>query len=755
MTRVRATVPAALAVACMFLAGSQVAAQTARGAAVQPLPPDTTHAGATKARPDTITRVYSIPQIEVNASILTSAGPRIGSGMPARTSVLERDQIEAWEPRVLPDVLATQPGVSVYDDLGTPFMVNISTRGFTVGPTIGLPPGISVFLDGVRQNEADAQEVNFALLPMEHIKRVELLSGTASLQGPNSLGGAINLITDRGEGPTHGEIEATGGTYGTYSGQATVSAFKNGWDYYLSGDYAREDGWRQDTGGRNYSTFFNLGRTGDTRGIRLQAFANGSRVREAGSLPESLFDLDPRIDFTPGDWNVLAAQQVSISGYEPVGAGRGAFTTYVRRYAGDGFNVNQAPDNSVLASTRNWTFGTSLDWRWNHPLRRGSLDVRLGADGSADAVRVRLFSVPADQLLHTGQPPSASDSLTTDVKSPSYDLAGYSLADLRLGRATFSAGARYDLVGVPFHNLLDPSGDQIHLYHRISPRAGVNLDFGRLSTYASIGQSFRAPAILELGCADPQASCPLPFALGDDPALRPVRATTYETGARWLYHGLRLDGSVYLSDVRDEIFFVSSPTSIVSGYFVNLDRTRRAGAELSAQGMLGEQLSWYANYSYTRATFESPVTIFSARSDSSFAGSPLFGDNQVHPGDRLPLVPDHQLKAGFLARIGPRLSTGLDGRYIGRQWLRGDEANQTRPLAAYGVLDGRVGYKLGDWEISAIAGNLLDSTKPIFGTFNQNRRTGELERFLTPMNARTFKIVLRRQLGGGGYQDAD
>jgi outer membrane receptor protein involved in Fe transport len=738
----------------LSLAGRPAAAQMPRPAGEQPVPPDSARPDGARARPDS-TRVYKLPQIEVNASILTSAGPRTGSGMPARTSVLDRDRIEAWEPRVLPDVLATQPGVSVYDDLGTPFMVNLSTRGFTAGPTIGLPPGISVFLDGVRQNEADAQEVNFALLPMEHIKRVELLSGTASLLGPNSLGGAINLVTDRGEGPTHGEIEATAGTYGTYSGQATVSAFKHGWDYYLSGDYAREDGWRQDTGGRNYSTFFNLGRTGDTRGIRLQAFANGSRVREAGSLPESLFDVDPRIDFTPGDWNVLAAQQVSVSGYQPVGAGRGSFTTYLRRYAGDGFNVNQAPDNSVLASTRNWTFGTTVDWRYSHPLHAALLDLRLGADGAADAVRVRLFSVPPDIPLRTGQSPSASDSVTTDVHSPSFDVAGYSLADLHLGRATVSAGARYDLVGVPFRDLLSPDQNQTHVYHRISPRAGVNLAFGAFSTYASVGQSFRAPAILELGCADPDAACPLPFALGDDPALRPVRATTYETGARWLHHGLRLDGSVYLSDVRDEIFFVSSPTSIVSGYFVNLDRTRRSGAELSAQGALGEHVTWYANYAYTRATFESPVDIFSARSDSAFAGSPLAGDNQVRAGDRLPLVPDHQLKAGFLARVGPSLSAGFDGRYIGHQWFRGDEANQTRPLGAYGVLDGRIGYRLEGWDVSAITDNLLDSRRAIFGTFNENRRTGDLERFLTPMTARTFKIVLRRQVGGGTYSDPD
>ena len=52
------------------------------------------------------------------------------------------------------------------------------------------------------------------------------------------------------------------------------------------------------------------------------------------------------------------------------------------------------------------------------------------------------------------------------------------------------------------------------------------------SVYASVGQSFRAPAVLELACADETAACPLPFALGDDPPLQPVVATTFEVGGQ-------------------------------------------------------------------------------------------------------------------------------------------------------------------------------------------------------------------------------
>src|SRR3954454_24865225 len=159
---------------------------------------DSTRTDSTRADSS---RVTTLKTIEVTGSIAPTAGPVIGSGIPARILTVTGQTIEAWEPRLLPDALGTQAGISLYDDLGSPFKLNLSTRGFNVGPVVGLPPGVSVFLDGVRQNEPDAAEVNFDLLPMEHILRVELLSGSGSLLGPNSLGGAVNLITRRGQGP--------------------------------------------------------------------------------------------------------------------------------------------------------------------------------------------------------------------------------------------------------------------------------------------------------------------------------------------------------------------------------------------------------------------------------------------------------------------------------------------------------------------------------------------------------------------------
>ena len=701
--------------------------------------PDTT--GADTTRTDS-TRVTQLETIEVTSSIAPTAGPVIGSGIPARISTVTGDAIDAWEPRLLADALATQPGISLYDDLGSPFKLNLSTRGFNVGPVVGLPPGVSVFLDGVRQNEPDAAEVNFDLLPMEHVQRVELLSGSGSLLGPNSLGGAINLITRRGTGPLEAEAEISGGSYGSYSGEASIEGVSGGgWDYYLAGGYENEDGWRQATGAENLNGFLNLGRRSADRGLSIQAFGAESRAETAGSLPESIFGTSPRTNFTIGDFEDLNQLQASVSGYSRLGSSRGSFTAYIRRTAAERFNVNQAPDNNVRSFTHNRTLGGNLDWRWTTPRPNGSFSLRLGADGGANRVHIQL-------LEETPTVPSTG-TLTTDVESPSYDVAGYALADLKIDRVTFSGGFRFDYIHIPFEDQLDPSADTSNTFQRLSPRGGLSYDIGPgASAYVSVGQSFRAPAILELACADETAACPLPFALGDDPPLDPVVGTTFELGGQLVRGPAILNASVYRTNVRDDISFIQSATAVFEGFFNNIGTTRREGAELSIQVIPSQQVTLYANYTFTRATFRDPAEIFSIRADDAFTGSPLAGENQVVEGDRIPLVPAHQLKAGGLISLPMGLQFGADVRYTGRQWSRGDEANETAPLSGYLVANLRAGFIRDRWEISGVLSNVFDEKGPIFGTFNENRQTGELERFLTPMNARSFKLVVRRSFGG-------
>ena len=321
MTAFRSPLPLLTGAAAAVLLATPLAAQ-------EPTTPQTPADSAARAD----SAVARLAPIEVIGSILPTAGPGVGSGIPARISVVTGADIDRWEPRLLAEALARQPGVSLYDDLGSPYKITLQSRGFTSSPVVGLPQGLSVFLDGVPVNEPDAAQVNFDVLPLEHVQRVELLSGTSSLLGPNSLGGAVNLITRRGgDGPPRGEVELSGGSYGLYSAEATAGGGRGGWSYYGGGGYDQDDGWRDVTSARLYNGFVNVGRSTARRGINLQLYGAESRVRTAGSLPASVFATRPESNFSANDFEDLTQLHAAVAGFQQFGAGRGSFNLYYRQ----------------------------------------------------------------------------------------------------------------------------------------------------------------------------------------------------------------------------------------------------------------------------------------------------------------------------------------------------------------------------------------------------------------------------------------
>ncbi len=52
----------------------------------------------------------------------------------------------------------------------------------------------------------------------------------------------------------------------------------------------------------------------------------------------------------------------------------------------------------------------------------------------------------------------------------------------------------------------------------------------------------------------------------------------------------------------------------------------------------------------------------------------------MRKGDEIPLIPTHRLNVNMDYHPLSWLTLSLTGSYVGKQWLRGDEANQERPL---------------------------------------------------------------------------
>jgi len=254
-----------------------------------------------------------------------------------------------------------------------------------------------------------------------------------------------------------------------------------------------------------------------------------------------------------------------------------------------------------------------------------------------------------------------------------------------------TVSARYNRTTVRNADRLKPGGglgslDGDYVFGRLNPAAGVTFaPSPSMHLYAGYSEGSRAPTSIELGCADPGAPCKLPNALAGDPPLDQVITQTWELGARGGQGALTWNAALFKADNKDDILFVAS-TQTGFGYFTNFGSTRRQGLELGVNARHG-RWSGGAGYTWLDATFESPETvngIGNSTNDAAAAGGKgLHGTIAIRPGDRIPLIPRHTLKAFADCQVTTRLSFDVNIVAASGVFARGNENNASQPDGTY------------------------------------------------------------------------
>src|SRR5438128_9554161 len=315
----------------------------------------------------------------------------LARGLAGRTATLDVQALDARGVRSLADALEQLPGVTTSDELGATAQLDVSLRGFQVSPVIGVPQGVTVYVDGVRANEPDAHEVNFDLLPLEDVERVEVVYGPSVLLGRNALGAAVNLVTRRGgsASPAARELEASAGSWGRYELKARAGARHGVWDYYIGARYEREGGWREDTRSRIGTLFAKLGLLNGTRDATLSYSGADNKIFQAGSLPESVAAANPRRNFTGGDYFAPRAHLVLLNAQRLLGRTQLAINAFGRTLSTQQLNVNFVGEDSRQRNTTR-IGGGAVQLSGKLPLGGGARELRwlAGADGDYDHVAV-------------------------------------------------------------------------------------------------------------------------------------------------------------------------------------------------------------------------------------------------------------------------------------------------------------------------------------------------------------------------------
>jgi vitamin B12 transporter len=149
------------------------------------------------------------------------------SQVTTSATVITDKDIQAQQAETVLQVLRTVPGLDV---------VQSGSRGNTTSVFIrgSESDHVLVLIDGVEANSTTLGAFNFAHLTTENVERIEVLRGAGgTLYGSQAIGGVINIITKKGQGPLEAGLSLEGGNGWTNRQALTLrgSAGKLGYSF--------------------------------------------------------------------------------------------------------------------------------------------------------------------------------------------------------------------------------------------------------------------------------------------------------------------------------------------------------------------------------------------------------------------------------------------------------------------------------------------------------------------------------------------
>lgn len=726
------------------------------------------------------TEVLETPTVEV-----VGAMPVPGIGvqrfqMPANVAGATTDDIERRGSTDLAATLAaTLPGVSVDQAQGNARQADVMYRGFIASPRIGVPQGLSVFLDGARINEPFGDVVHWDLIPQNAIVSISLIPGSNPMFGLNTLGGALTMRTKSGEHFPGSEIELSGGSFGHLGINAEHGGNKDDRSWYIAASADKDKGWRDHSPSRVDLLFAKFGRQAADYDIDISVIAGSSALTGNQLTPESFLRQNWRSIYTYPDHTGHELASVIANGSRWLDDKRLlAANAYVRmlRLRESNADLNEINDRRVgvvpfEGGGNDGPAGANIDsasinrvrlnqagvgLNVNHTWLRGE-DNRLTVGASVDHARSSYV-----QSYQLGSFNADRSATATGVETESVNIDGTtSTASIYLNSLTrlaaefdMTAALRYNSTRVRTVERGTPQpapalglGNDF-TYHSFNPALGATWNFvPGANAYAGINRGTRTPSPVELGCADRNSPCMLSNAFGSDPYLKQVVATTLEAGLRGKQNKLEWQFGGFRTDLRDDILFVSAGGGTSRGYFTNIGATRRVGLEAALAVSETDGLSWSARYNYLEATFRSEAILASQNNSTRDTDATLASDEiRVRPGNVMPGNPRHHLNLSWGWNSGGEgrgWSATTSLRAFSRAYVRGNENNQHRAGTVVGLTGTRrtyagagetPGYAVIDlnakWRfdkrtsLSAKVGNLFDRRYSTGGFLAENAFPG-------------------------------
>ncbi|MGH7389782.1 MAG: TonB-dependent receptor plug domain-containing protein [Candidatus Rokuibacteriota bacterium] len=588
-------------------------------------------AAAQEAKPGATPEVTrNVKQATVDPVVVTATKletPR--SQIGAAVTVITEDELRTFNQYEVGEALRPVPGVEIQRAGGPGKATSIRIRGAN-------PNQVQVLVDGLRVKSPTLGTTDLAEFPIDAVDRIEIVRGAQSgLYGADAIGGVVNIITRKGQGPARGSVHLEGGSYETFRQRAGVQGAYGGFNFNVAGShystigqFDNDDAWQLAFAGRFGYDFPWKGELSLT----------GRYIKTHTDLP---FDVFPPLKFEdPNMQQQLETSLFTVAYEQPILDWWEVKARYGQWWNNSGFQDDAPP-----------AFDTPLDTQIN--TRR--LEAEL-----INAFRLGKWSTLSVGGEYRDERGSNRGAFKKSIATGSLFVQD----ELRLFDRLFLTGSvRYEDNEV--------FGDET------TPRVGAALVIKETGTRVrgAWGEGFRAPTINDLFFPDLTGGlCP---SFGN-PDLEPERSTSWEAGVDqdFWQRRIRLSGTYFHNSFDDLITVVDvppTPAGVAAGFpgcaqSGNVGRARTQGLEFSAEI---EPLDWlllFVTYTYTDT--EDLETGLELR---RFARHRWATGLVVHPIERLSLfaqafVVSSQLESTFAGRNPGyhRIDFGGTYRLVGR-----------------------------------------------------------------------------------------
>lgn len=395
---------------------------------------------------------------------------------------------------------------------------------------------VLVLIDGRKLNSPTLGTFDLGDILISNVERVEVVRAPLSaLYGSDAVSGVINIITK--EPKEEKSFSVTTASFGTWQYNARLS----GGNYFLSADYLKSDGFRQNGA---YAAKNVYGKLTLPLGFADLVVDGGyyDAVKGIPGVPTS--ESDPASATQPNDRQT--DKNIMIS------AALKNETFSLRAYAN---SLDQQIDPYIFGACYNKGWRNALEWQQ---------DLNLGLGKTlygAEVVEDRGDSTLAGQ--HSIR-----------------NYAAFIQDELPLGRMALSATVRADK-----HSLAGTS---------VNPRVGLTYQLNKtMALKLSAGTAFRAPTLNELYWNDPA------WGMFGSSSLKPEKSTSYNIGLeRNLNDRQIVRLSYYNASFTDMILWAYDPVTYLT-QATNIGEVRSEGVEFDLEHNFAAGKG-YVNYTYQK-----------------------------------------------------------------------------------------------------------------------------------------------------------